>query len=175
MIKYEITPEITEKAKVQFDELQTQRQLLNERSAGSYSASRLYHFVLGHNDPEIANALKDNLSLRRAYKALLQQSAFFHIPQAIAASSDEYPDRHCDGCRIRLQASRAESSQLYLIIELSDQRREMPKTLTAFFADETNLRLELPLGRNGVIQTMIDAHSDMATLLANPKTELFLR
>lgn len=175
MIKHEISADNLANAENRFGELQLERHLMSERATGSFSASRLYRFVLGHEDEEIAAGLSQNLSLRRAYKTLLKQSAYFQIPQAIAASSEDYPERHCDGCTLRLQASRAETSQLYLIIEVADTRRDMPKTLTAFFDDETCIRLELPEARNGVIQTIIDVKSDMATLLANPKTELYLR
>lgn len=175
MIKYEINADRLEETKTRFGELQQMRHLMNKATPGSFSASRLYRFVLGHKDEEISHALSKNLSLRRAYKTLLKQSAYFQIPQAIAASSQDYPERHCDGCTLRLQASRAESSQLYLIIEVADTRRDMPNVLTAFFDDETCIRLDLPLARNGVIQTLIDAKSDMATLLANPKTEIYLR
>ena len=175
MIKYGISTDDLDNAKKRFGALQLERHLMSERTSGSFSPTRLYHFVLGNKDEEIATSLSQNLSLRRAYKTLLKQSAYFQIPQAIAASSQAYPERHCDGCTLRLQASRAESSQLYLIIEVADTRRDMPKTLTAFFDDETCIRLELPEARNGVIQTIIDAKSDMATLLANPKMEIYLR
>ena len=175
MIKYEINTDQLDEAKNYFGERHLERHLLNNRASGSFSASRLYRFVLGHKDEDITAALSQNLSLRRAYKTLLKQAAYFQIPQAIAASSQDYPDRHCDGCTLRLQASRAESSQLYLIIEVTDTRRDMPNVLTAFIDDEACIRLELPVARNGVIQTIIDVKSDMATLLANPKTEIYLR
>lgn len=175
MIKHESHGEIMEQAQERFNHLQSARTLMDTTLTGSYSASRLYQFIGGHNDPALEAALFQNLSLRRAYKTLLTQMAYFHIPQAIAASSEVYPARDCQGCRIRLQASRAESSQLYLIIEISDQRRDMPTKLSAFQKDEAYAQLDLPDARNGVIQTIIEIDSDLASLLKDPKVEIYLR
>ena len=175
MIKYAIDPKLVKAAADRFPELQTERHLMNATETGSFSTSRLYHFVTGHLDEELRTALNQNLGLRRAYKILLAQTAYFHIPQAIAASSQAYPERHCNGCTVRLQTSRAETTQLYLIIEINDQRSDMPNTLNLFLNEETYARVTLPKARNGIIQTIIDTQSDVATLLANPKTEIYLR
>ncbi len=175
MSDIKISTDNAEEAKGVFSDLRNKRRLMNAREAGAISASRLYKFVLGHQDEMVSDLLGSDLALRRAYKQLLQQSAYFHIPQAIAASTDDFPERQCDGCVIRLQASRAESNQIYLIIELSDQRREMPNALSVFDADGACEVLQLPAMRNGVIQTIIDRKSDLARLLADPKTETFLR
>jgi len=175
MSEYKINTEDLEIAKKLFGDRQNQRHLLQEKRPGQFSASRLYKYVLGHEDRELSLALGTDLSLRRVYKSLLQQQAYFHIPQALAASTDEFPQRHADGCVIRLQASRAESTQVYLIIEIADKRRDMPKNLQAFAGDDGFETVHLPEARNGVIQTIIDKNSALAKLLADPKTEIFLR
>lgn len=158
-----------------FCDLQNKRDLMTNPRTGAISASRLYKFVLGHADGAVQSELRSNLSLRRIYKSLLQQNAYFHIPEAIAASSEDFPERQCDGCVIRLQASRAESDQVYLIIEVADQRRDMPTTLSVFNEAGALEVLNLPAARNGVIQTIIDKNADLARLLADPKSETFLR
>lgn len=175
MTKLIFSTDKMETAKEQFVDLQNKRHLMENRQRGALSASRLYRFILGHSDNQLKEALGHDLSLRRTYKQLLQQSAYFHIPSAIAASTDEFPERHGEGCTIRLQSSRAESDQLYLIIEVGDQRHDMPNALSVFDQDGALEVLELPAGRNGVIQTIIDKNSDLAKLLADPKSETFLR
>jgi len=175
MIKYTSDPKLVKAAADRFSDLQAERHLMNATVSGSFSTSRLYHFVMGHPDEELGVALNHNLSLLRTYKTLLAQTAYFHIPQAIAASSEDYPERHCNGCTVRLQASRAETTQLYLIIEIKDQRSDMPHTLNLFLNEATCARVTLPKARNGIIQTIIDVQSDVARLLTNPKTEIYLR
>ncbi len=177
MTEMYISTEHAETARSRFVDHDNHRRLMNERSDGAIAASRIYGYVMGREDQAVKQAVQDNLNIRRIYRSLLQQNAYFHIPQALAASTDEYPERHGDGCVIRLQASRAQEDQLYLIIELADQRREMPKVLSVFASadGEDMASLDLPAARNGVIQTIIDKNSDLAKLLADPKTETFLR
>ncbi|WP_135075468.1 hypothetical protein [Terasakiella sp. SH-1] len=170
-----IKKEQADAAKEKFVELQTYRHLMANKTGGGISPTRLYSFMRGDVDDEVAAQLKVNLGLRRAYRNLLKSQAFFHVPEALAASTDEYPERHCDGCVVRLQVSRAQENQLYLIIELSDQRRNIPFTLSVFGSDESCEMLDLPDARNGVIQTIINRQSGLARLLADPKTEIFLR
>ncbi|SCA58267.1 hypothetical protein MTBPR1_90114 [Candidatus Terasakiella magnetica] len=170
-----IKAENLETAKEKFAELQQFRELMNDRTTAAIAPSRLYAYVAGRKDDELAQALKTQLGLRRAYRDLLKRMSYFHMPQALAASTDDYPTRHCEGCVIRLQASRAQSDQLYLIIELSDQRGNMPQSLSVFGSDEACETLDLPPARNGVIQTIIDKNSPLARLLGDPKTEIFLR
>ena len=175
MNDYVINPDLKEEAQKQFADLYSARLLMQTRQSGAVSAGRLYAYVQGQHDETVTRLIQENLAARRLYRNLLQRNAYFHVPQAIAASSEEFPERHCNGCKIRLQASRAESNQVYLIIELTDKRRDMPTMLSVFGDDETCEMLELPPARNGVIQTIIDKTSLLAKLLSNPKTETFLR
>ncbi|MDV7338353.1 hypothetical protein RYZ26_02010 [Terasakiella sp. A23] len=170
-----ISTENAEAAKSRFADLTNQRRLMNESAPGAIAASRVFAYVMGREDADVKQVLQSNLSIRRIYRTLLKQNAYFHIPQALAASSEDYPERHGDGCIIRLQASRAQEDQLYLIIELADQRRDMPHTLSVFGAGDEMETLDLPAARNGVIQTIIDKNANLANLLADPKTETFLR
>ncbi|WP_417820113.1 hypothetical protein [Terasakiella sp.] len=170
-----IHPDFLEDAQQCFGELHNVRKVMTKRESGAISLGRLYAYVQGAQDDAVQDILGRDLKVRRVYRSLLQKSALVHMPQALAASTQDYPERHADGCHIRLQASRAQSDQLYLIVEMSDQRRDMPQSLHLFGPDETMVRVALPAARNGVIQTIIEKNSDAARLLGEPKTEIFLR
>jgi len=171
----DIRPDLMEDAQRRFARLYNVRDMLSRREGGAVCAGRLYAHVLGGEDGRVESLLKSDLAVRRTYRTLLQKSALVHMKQAVAASSQAYPERHAQGWRLRLQVSRAQSDQLYLILEMNDQRGKVAQTLHMFGPDDTIVRLALPAARNGVIQTIIDKESDVARLLAEPKTEIFLR
>lgn len=171
----QIDPALLAAAQERFAALQAKRELMQSRREGGLSLGRLYAFAAGKSDEMVARLVGSDLVVRRVYRQLLQGMALVHIPQAQAASSEDYPERHADGCRVRLQASRAESQQLYLIVEMSDVRRDMPKAMELFGGDDSHARLDLPPARNGTIQTIIETTSSAARLLSDPKTEIILR
>lgn len=175
MIEFKLDPARQTDIKDRFVENDLSRQIRRERLSGSFSATRLFAFINGVEDEAISEALVDDLTLRRTYRTLLRNRASYHIEQAIAASSDLFPDRFCDGCKVRLQGSRADENQYYLIIELADKSRPGPHKLTAFGRDETCAVLDLPDQRNGIVQTIIEADSPLGELLKDPKTEVLLR
>lgn len=175
MTRYSTDPKLMAEAQARFTDRSLKRELVSQARHTQISAGRLYRFVQGAKDEDVSKALGQDLALRRTYKNMLQQQAYFHVPQALAASTQDLPDRHCDGCVIRFMASRAESDQVYLIVEVQDQRREMPHQMSVFGGQDKMEILELPPARNGVIQTIIDRTSGLADLLRDPKTEIFLR
>jgi len=175
MNKFVIDPAFKEAAQRNFVDRDRARSLMDSQVEGAIAASRIYRYVMGASDDTVAQAVRENMSVRRIYRQLLEKASSFHIPEALAASTEDYPERHGDGCLVRLQASRAQEDQLYLIIELKDQRRDLPQSLTLFGADDQMESLDLPKGRNGVVQTIIDRSSLIARLLSDPKTEIFLR
>lgn len=175
MTEIVISPDLKDAAQTEFVARDHQRALMQLRGPAGLAISRLYGYVQGGTDEAVSRALRSDLAVRRVYQNLVRQHAQFHIPQAIAASSEAYPQRHCAGCRLRLQASRAQEDQLYLIIELADQRAESPARLNLFGADDDFAAVDLPAQRNGVIQTLLDKDSPQARLLADPKTEIILR
>ncbi|NVK19547.1 MAG: hypothetical protein HWE30_12685 [Methylocystaceae bacterium] len=175
MNKYVIDLALKEVAQAHFVDQDNARSLMNSHAEGSLAASRIYRYVMGGQDDTVAKAVRENLSVRRIYRELLAKTSAFYIPEALAASTEEYPERHGEGCLVRLQDSRAQADQVYLIIEVKDQRRDLPKSLTLFGVEDKMVSLDLPAGRNGVVQTIIDRSSLAAVLLADPKTEIFLR
>ena len=100
---------------------------------------------------------------------------FYRLPEAMAASSEEYPIRHGNGCTIRMEPSRAEPDQIYVIIEITGNVDQSPRSMFVCEEDKTCTRFELPELKDGIVQFISDSQSRLIKLLMNPKTEAFLR
>ncbi len=122
-------------------------------------------------DPEVEAALNANPALRAAQHRLLRALALVHVGAAMAASSDELPAREGGGCRIRFEASAAEAAQVYVIIELAEAATEL---VLVDRADHCH-RFPLPPARGGIVQLIVDRQGELIRLLADPKTDVFLR
>lgn len=175
MTEIVISADLKDKAQAEFSARDQQRALMTARGQAGLALSRIYGYVQGTPDDVVAKAVHTDLSVRRVYQKLLRAEALFHMPQALAASSEDYPERHCAGCRVRLQTSRAQDDQLYLIIELADHRLDRPTRLNLFGVGDVFASVDLPAQRNGVIQTILNKDSPQVRLLADPKTEIILR
>ena len=174
MIKFETN--LKDEAQQHFNDLQVCRDLLEGQvQQRAFSATDLYAYVYGAENSALKQALVFNLNLRRAYKGMLKGAASYKIGYAQAASSTDYPERHVDGCRLRVHSSNAEAQQLYLILEFRDKNIPLPEQLVIFDDQERMETFDLPQGRNGVIQALIERQSLIADLLKSPKTEIFLR
>ena len=140
------------------------------------SLSRLYRHAtnMSQIDQALERSLRENLNLRRIYKDMVERTSRFHLPEAMAASSEELPSRHGQGCRIRMEASRAEADQIYVIIEIDGEADQPPSTLIVCDADQNCRRFGLPEIRNGVAQLIAERQSDLVTMLMNPKAEAYL-
>lgn len=175
MMKFHPSPEQLSQSEGLFNEKQALRRLLeNAQKSKTLSSARLFAFAQGAPDRELEDRLKDELCVRRTYQLMLKRLSLFYIPEAVAASSETYPERIHEGCKIRLQPSRAQDDQLYLILEFLDQRTEFPVRMNVMDDTGTQARMDLPEARNGIIQTIIEKSSVMAMVLANPKAEVFL-
>lgn len=124
---------------------------------------------------DVAAAMLHQPRMRQIYRDLLARSAMFHIPEAMAASTDILPVRAGEGCRIRFEASRAEPDQVYVIVELDEPDRDPPSGL--IFCDAENFCASLALTgwRQGVVQTIVARDSDFLRLAQDPKSTAFLR
>jgi hypothetical protein len=144
----------------------------------SISASRLYAIA---NDPgapmpsDIAAAMLQRPALRAAYRDFLADAASYHVPEAMAASSEDLPTRRGDGCLIRFLPSQAEPDQVYLVVELDDPERATPKALV--FCDRDNFCsvVELTGWRNGVTQVIVETGSDILRMARDPKSTAYLK
>jgi len=148
-------------------------------AAAGIAASRLYRHATarGGDDPELTQALRENLMLRRAYVRLERSLARLRMPALRAASSGDFPARRIPGCRLRVERSAADSAQYYLVIEFEDglDDASRPDTMVLVDRDEQCHRFALPAARRGVIQHLIDGASAMLPLLRDPQTEVMLR
>lgn len=140
--------------------------------------SRFYAYATepgGPEDPELERALAADPALRADFRRLLEKTAASYLPQVAAASSGTVERREGQGCRIRFEASRAEPSQTYVIIELIDQERPIPGALFVCYADYRCVKFALPPAHDGVIQILLEQDSDLLAKLRDIKTEVFLR
>lgn len=160
-----------------FQESQAINDLLNESvKKTGIAASDLYAFTKGEQGKaqEILAAMQSNTNLQVAYRGMIEAISIYKMPEAIAASSEEFPTRQASGCQIKVEKSRAEESQYYIIITVSDMDRIAPKLMTVIDQDNNIERLELPVPRRGIIQVSTDEKSGIPLMLINPKTAIYL-
>ncbi|MDP6404795.1 MAG: hypothetical protein QF797_06280 [Alphaproteobacteria bacterium] len=145
-------------------------------SSGVIAFSRLYAYATGarSEDAEVEAALARNDGLRRDFQRLLERAAPYYMPQVAAASTGPITTREGAGCRIRLEPSRAETGQIYVIVELDDKAAQ-PMTMFVVDGDGQTLRLPLPAARDGVIQILAGEESDLVKALSDLKSEVYLR
>jgi hypothetical protein len=139
--------------------------------------NRLYDYAMGMgaDTASVEQALSRNAGLRADLRALLVKVSLTHLPEVAAAGTGELESRQTDQCSIRIEPSRAEPDQVYLIIELSDLSAAMPGTLFTCTADDKTDRLELPEARDGVIQLLLDRSAPILVGLRDHSAEVFLR
>lgn len=153
--------------------------------SGSYSPpdrlrvplSRLFDYatdVARDDDPEIAASLKSDPFLAQDLKRLLQQTAMRQLPRVAAASTALVPTREGAGCRIRLMPSKADPSQVYVVIEILDSGAA-PPALFVCDAEDRCQRFPLPPAKDGVVQMLVAADSELVKALSDVKTEVFMR
>ncbi len=139
---------------------------------------RLHAYATGSGDiedSELTRALAEDENLRADLHALLAKTALNHLPEVAAASSGELSSRESAGCRIRIEPSRAEPDQAYVIIELVDREAPFPTMLFTFNAEGRSDTLALPEGRDGVVQVLLDADAPVLESLKDHAAEVFLR
>jgi hypothetical protein len=167
-----------DEAKNIFEQLALRQELTSSEQTQGMAASALYglasNILTSEQALNVQQQLNDNLPARRVYRQMIKQISDFHFPQAIAAATDMLPVRNAQGCRIRLQESKAEPDQLYLIIEFSEGVKSVPRKLTVFDAEDNSFGMDLSAPRNGIIQMIIERTEKIATLLSDPKSEAFL-
>jgi hypothetical protein len=180
MSKFRV-PEQKEMEMVQhaFAELETVDTLLHmppKSEADRITASDLHDYACG--DVSVAKRTKSALmrfpAMRGILKDMVAKASDYQMPEAIAASTDEFPQRRTEGCKVRMEASRAEADHHYLIIEL-DEGRKIPSVLTLCDVEGKFEQLALPPPRRGVIQVTVTNNSGIPDMLRNPKTAIYLR
>jgi hypothetical protein len=147
--------------------------------------ARLYAYVRGEQTHALAikSAMLANPALRRLHRRMVEGLARFVIPEAIAASSEAFPERSAAGCRVRVVPSRAGPEEFYLIVEIGPEAgagadveaAAPPTTLIICDRDDNCEQLDLPAASGGIIQVLIDEASGVPTMLRDPKSAIFLR
>lgn len=167
-------------AKAAFEDEDTLRQAIEAAAEGSARPAIAFHRLhafaagVGEDDADLRRALAEDEHLRADLNALLVKTATNHLPEVAAASSQELTLRESAGCRIRIEPSRAEPDQVYIIIELLDRAAGLPTTLVSCTAEGRYDRLELPEGRDGVVQVLLDNSAPVLESLRDHGTEVFL-
>jgi hypothetical protein len=124
---------------------------------------------------QLSEALEADARLRDDLLRLLTKSAGYRCPRSAAAGTKVLESRHGQGFTIRLRPSRAEPSQVYVVIELLDPAAETPKALFIAEHREGLLKHALPEARGGAVQLLAETESDLIRALRNPSSEVFLR
>ena len=91
-----------------------------------------------------------------------------------AAGTKALESRDGHGFTIRLRPSRAEPSQLYVVIELLDHIADTPKALFVAQHPKGLLKHDLPEARGGTVQLLVETESDLVRILQDPGSEVFL-
>ena len=146
-------------------------------AAKPVSFSKLYAYATDPErrpHPELLNALAANPHLRADLRRLLGNTAIVHLPQVAAASTGAITERDADGCHIEFRASRADAGQVYVIINLEKKTPRAPSTLIICDPEGRCVKVALPAARDGRIQLLVDAESDIANSLRDISTEVYL-
>jgi len=155
-----------------FDHLTAQ----NNSPAVKISFSELYAYATNaaHVPSEaLQNALSSDLTTRRDLNKLIKKQSIVHMARAAAASSGDIEQREADGFSLTLKPSKANSDQVYLIIESMD-RDESPSLL--FIEQEAGPTLRLPIDdfREGEAQILLSSQDDIVKALRKPSCEVIL-
>ncbi|MDH3242219.1 MAG: hypothetical protein OEO83_16320 [Alphaproteobacteria bacterium] len=138
----------------------------------------LYRFA---NDPDmalsgdLARALASSPGLRADLRLLVERAARGGILVAAAASSGTITTRHGTSFRMTLRESRADRSQVYVLIQINGKAALSPRAL--FVIDDASAcrKVSLPTPLNGTVQLLLDADSDIVAALRDPATEVFVQ
>ena len=171
-----------ETAREIFSDLSAMNDLLEEAANGEIEAAvapaDLYAFALGTAGAKavkVEAALRDSSNVRTAFQNLLARVSEFHLPQAIAAASDELTSREGNNCRVSIQPSQAAPDQVYVIVELTLAGSRLPKVMHMVGTGGIYHRAELPEFHDGIAQMIVEHTSKIITLIEDPDTEVFLK
>ncbi len=165
-----------------FDTLSTLQELAPEAGDhaghGRTAFSRLYAYATEPDqdvDPELERAMADDPGLRRDFRRLLEKIATNHLPRVAAASTGPLEQRVGEGCRIRFEPSRAQPTQVFIVIELTDRDAPAPTVLFTCDSEGRCQKFPLPPARDGVIQILQEKDSELLQGLLDIGKEVFLR
>ena len=162
-----------------FTEIQDAAALLDPAANGGMSrrrlsASMLYGAAKAGDSPE---TLSQRPGARAFYRQAVADTARFALPLARAASTGLAPARHGDGCHIRIEQSRAEPDQYFVLVELAKETFGIPAptALIVCDGDDRCRRFALPVARDGIAQIIADGDSELMRLISDPASKVYLR
>jgi hypothetical protein len=164
-------------AREAFGEAELAEALFAAESDAAIAPSRLLAFARGdrRDAARIKAAMLANPALRRLCRHMIESGATHAMPEAIAASSAEFPERRSTGCRVRVIASRSGVGAYYIVVELEDGVTTPPSVLMVCDPDNRIEQVALSAPVSGTIQVMVDEASGIPAMLRNPKSAIFLR
>lgn len=168
----------TRKAAVAFDRLMTAQAALTPSASRRPVGPRdLIAYVGGDDDgraAEVEAAMAADPRLRADLDHLLRRMAVLSLPRLAAASSGGVGQRTGEGCRIVLKQSRADASQVYVLIEFDDPALT-PRALFVCSRHRSHVRHPLPDAQGQTIQLLVDDGSELLAALQDVDAEVFLR
>ncbi len=108
---------------------------------------------------------------RATYQRMLRALALHYFPAVRAAGTEWAPHREIAGCQIDLGE---DDGQLFVIIELSAELSQAPKSLTVINESGIGRRVALPEALRGVIHFPIVEDEELVMLLRDPDSEVYL-
>lgn len=174
-------PEQRNRAARMFGALDTMESISEAMSADrprQVGMSDLFAFV---NDPDreldsaLEAALAGSAKLRDDLSRLLERTARCRFPQVAAASSGPVARRDGELYRISLRPSRAEPSQVYIVIEYADLSAPPPQLIYVCRSGRPCEKHRLPAAHDGTIQVLADEASPLVEALRDRRSEVFLR
>lgn len=124
--------------------------------------------------PALTEALQTDFSLRRDLKRLLSKQAIAQLPRAAAASTGDILTREADGFRLSLKPSKADESQIYLLIEAID-RSESPSLMFVQQDDGPIHRLVIDDFYDGETQILLQSDDEIVKALRKTQSDVILR
>ena len=174
MNSFQVSPGQSDRLREIFCEIQDADALLCAATPGKRrSASAVYAAARADG-----NGLHDaGLGARRFYRQVVANTARFALPIARAASSTLAPARHGDDCHIRIERSRAEPDQYFVLVEMAKESfaAPLPTALIVCDSEDRCRRFPLPVARDGIAQIIADSDSDLMRLISDPSSKVYLR
>jgi hypothetical protein len=138
----------------------------------------LYRFA---NDPasemgeDLGRALAADPGMRADLRLLIGRAPGTEVLMAAAASSGTITTRHGTSFRMTLRESRADSNQVYVLIQISGKAAPAPRALFVIEDGSACRKLPLPSPLNGTVQLLLDADSEIVAALRDPAAEVFVQ
>lgn len=160
------------------DTVDTIRESVASAASRRIGFGDLYAFASDPDRPmssELVEALRADRRLEEDLVRLLDRTAVYRFPRAAAASSGPVARRDGELFRIALRPSRAEPSQVYIVIELVDLDAAPPQLIYVCRRGRPCEKHRLPVAHDGAIQILADANSPLVQALRDGGAEVFLR